>query len=103
MSPAFKKQIETLEVRRLLASATLLTGTLRVNGADNVDDTIIVSLNGAGDQYQINVNAEPPQFFARADVKKIIIHGKSGNDTIGVDESRGALGNVLINVFGDDG
>lgn len=103
MSLASSNLIESLETRRLLSTATLRGHTLRVAGDVDADNTIIVSLNDAGDQVQVNINSEAAQFFTLADVKRIIVRGRNGNDTLGVDEARGGLGRILVYMEGGDG
>src|SRR4051812_43473846 len=95
-----RSDLESLESRCLLSSAALAGRTLRVAGDDSVDDTIVVSVNG--DNFQVMINGGTAQTFAKTDVKRIAIDGKSGNDTITVDESGGALG-VNVIVRGGDG
>src|SRR3954454_5278013 len=93
-SPASLNSIETLESRRLLSTATLRGHTLLIGGDHDEDNTIIVSLNDAGDKVQVDINSEASQFFTMADVKRIIVAGRNGDDTLGVDESRGGLGEI---------
>src|SRR3954470_8876154 len=103
MSPASSNSVETLETRRLLSSAALHGHTLLVNGDNDADNTIIISLNDAGDKVQVNIDTAAAQFFTLADVKRIIVLGRNGDDTLGVDESRGGLGNILVAMYGGDG
>lgn len=102
-SPASSNSIEMLELRRLLSSATLRGHTLVVNGDNDADNTIIISLNDAGDNVQVNIDTAAAQFFTLADVKRIIVRGRNGDDTLGVDESRGGLGKILVYMDGGDG
>jgi Ca2+-binding RTX toxin-like protein len=93
------RSVELLEARRLLSSVELARGgVLRVVGDDNVDDSIVLSLSG--DQVSVVLNGGEAQLFKQSDVRGIRAHGMSGNDTLTVNESGGALG---VRVFANGG
>lgn len=71
---------EQLENRRLLA-ATLVDGVLKVVGTRG-DDEINVS-DANPNVIDVNINGAASR-FAVADVRRVIIHGRDGNDSLSV-------------------
>src|SRR5437763_1608499 len=90
--------MDTLEQRRML-SATLVKGVLTVTGTDG-DDTITVMHDvPKGKNVSVNVNGDVSLFKARA-VKRIIVDGGAGNDTITISDANGVVGGKHLEIGG---
>jgi Ca2+-binding RTX toxin-like protein len=89
-------------------SATLYNGTLSVRGTP-ARDKIALRLK-AGDAGVLEVDAgddgSADFSFARADVTRIVVHGRAGDDSLRIDESNGvftdAIPTTLDGGAGDD-
>src|SRR3954470_9190603 len=93
--------IELLESRRLLSGAVLNNHTLRITGDADVDDNIAVALNGTN--FDVTINGGAAQSFAQADVKRIVISSKSGNDTVNVNTGNADFASVRVWISTDGG
>jgi Ca2+-binding RTX toxin-like protein len=100
-------KIESLESRRLLAGAVLLpNGLLRVTGDNGSNDVIVIGPSQTGDKIDVVINGgAPPLSFTRSAVQLIAVYGRSGDDTVTIQEtgeSFDGLG-VKVRFFGGDG
>lgn len=102
----YGRHIEAMEPRWLLSASLDNSGLLTVDGTAG-DDQIALALNGS--QIVVNVNSDPAQSFAVADVNSISVTGDAGNDLItigsgliGAKVDGGAGNDTLIAGTGDD-
>jgi Ca2+-binding RTX toxin-like protein len=95
---------ESLENRRLLAyvTATLgADGTLTIIGTSGVDN-VYVSHQVAGSKLNVHYGAATPKSFDYASVKKIVVKGGDGHDSLWVDTNVGAKPTSIEGGNGDD-
>jgi Ca2+-binding RTX toxin-like protein len=92
--------VESLEGRRLLSSVTFTNGVLKVLGDNNVNDVISLSLSGNGENVIATINGDASDPFAKADITRIQVKGRSGNDEFSIDETNGKLRPITIIVYG---
>src|SRR5687768_2708253 len=94
-----KPNLEALESRLLLASASLSAGTLTI-GSGSLNDTITVVINGANYNIDVNENGVLTEYngFTVASVLAFNVQPGSGNDTVNM-----AAVNVPVVCFGGNG
>jgi Ca2+-binding RTX toxin-like protein len=73
---------EPLERRQLLSATLADNGVLRVVGDEGVDNVIAVTVSG--EQFNVLVNGEASAFDV-AEVRRVMVHGRDGNDSIDID------------------
>lgn len=90
ISKAVQPVCEQLEGRRLLSATIDEEGVLQVRGTKG-DDTIVLSLNATDTtKLDVTINGELSSLDV-ADIVRVQAKGKSGNDSITVDETNGVL------------
>jgi len=87
---AFSSNIEQLESRRLLSSATLSGGVLTVLGSQNQDDITISLRAGNTSQLSVDLNGAVSNFNISA-IDSIFVYGRTGDDTIVVSNENGVV------------
>lgn len=89
----FVTNVETLEDRRLFASATLAsTGVLTVNGAAALSNTIVIAESTDGTKLNVAIaatgsSAAVNKTFTTANVKRIVVNGGGAADIIKVGQT----------------
>lgn len=93
---------EKLENRRLLAVTSVLSsGTLTITGTTG-NDYIYVSSQVAGSYVRVNDGSATAKLFDYASVKKIVVSGHAGNDSLWVDTNIGTKPTYIDGGAGDD-
>src|SRR5262245_58620319 len=75
---------ERMEARRLL-SASVVNGTLQVNGT-NSSDQITVSL--LGQFVRVDMNAEPARSFEVTQIQRVSVAAGAGSDSVSLVETQ---------------
>jgi len=93
-------RIENLEGRMMFSSVTLSSGVLKVLADNLVNDTMSVRLSNDGQNVIATINGEDSQPFAKSDITRIQVKGRSGNDDISIDETNGRLTGLSVILYG---
>ena len=94
-------QLEYLEPRRLLSSASLSRGLLTVDASDT-GSQINISIDPANARL-LSVNIDGAvQTFPLAKTRRILVNGGPGNDSIQIDDSNGPI-RTPATLYGGDG
>jgi hypothetical protein len=94
--------VESLEVRRLLSAALNSGGALIVTGDPVNANTISVGISQDGTSVDVAENNEAVQSFQVSQVKRVVIIGGSGNDTLTIDQTNSAF-TIPTRIFGGAG
>ena len=94
--------VETLEVRRLLSAALNSAGVLIVTGDPVNANTISVGISQDGTSVDVAENSEAVQSFDVTQVKRVVIIGGAGNDTLTIDQSNNPF-DIPAKIFGGAG
>src|SRR4051812_26245153 len=96
-------ELEPMEQRRLLSSATLtVDGVLTVVGDTKARNQIVVSTSTDALAVDVTLNGGAAQSFVRALVQSITITGGGKTDNLAMDETNGKLG-IPITIYGKRG
>ena len=96
---ATRSVVERLEQRQLL-SASLDDGLLTITGTDG-NDRVSIMKGAKGNLLQVTLNGQKST-FKKFDVKRVLIDGMDGNDSLQVWEA-GMSFNVPVTIRGGDG
>ena len=102
MKPESFAFCEQLENRRFL-SATLVDGVLKVVGTRGDDEINVALVNGKPSRMGVNLNGSVST-FAAANVRRVVIHGRAGDDLLsgGFSNEVMPLGVFITGGPGDD-